>query len=111
MARYTVCEIPVANLTPDQIRVEAQELRHQLACVETDVASKHAWVDADGKLDSGEHKTWKAKARFFWGKLSKRYSEVRAAEKALNRKSMTSSRHVRREEFDALKKLVTETPK
>lgn len=110
MSRYTVNEAPVESLTPDQLSKEASELRHQLACVNADMSSKRAWLDADGKLDSAEYKTWKAKARFFWGKLTKRYSLVRDAERKLNRQTKASNRHVRRAEFDALAKAVQPNP-
>jgi hypothetical protein len=108
MARYTVSELPVESLTPEQVRGEAEDLRHQMTCVSCDIASKRAWTDADGKLESPDHKIWTAKARFFWGKLCKRYSEIRRVERKLNRKELTSSRHVRRDEFDKLIKHVTE---
>lgn len=111
MARYLVNETPAANLSPEALRAEAAELRHQLVCVTTDIAMKRAWTEADGKVDSTDHKIWTAKARSFWGKLVKRYSEIRCAERKLNRAEFTSKRHVRRDEFDALKKNITENPK
>lgn len=111
MARYLVNETPAASLSPDVLRAEAAELRHQIVCVTTDIAMKRAWTDADGKVDSTDHKIWTAKARSFWGKLVKRYSEVRRVERKLNRAEFTSKRHVRRDEFETLKKTITETAK
>jgi hypothetical protein len=107
MAKYQVDESPVENLSPDQIRKEASELRHQLTCVSTDIASKRAWAEADGKTEDNANKIWMARARAFWGKLQKRYSLVREAERKLNRKDMSSKRHVRRDEFEALKNTIT----
>ncbi|MFA6132569.1 MAG: hypothetical protein WC869_00980 [Phycisphaerae bacterium] len=111
MAKYQVNEVPVATLTSDQIRSEAADLRHQITCVSTDIASKRAWADADGKIEGNEYKVWMAKARSFWGKLQKRYSEIRRAERKLNRAEYTSKRHVSRGEFETLKNNITEKSK
>ena len=100
MAQYRVSETPVEQLTSDQIREEAGDLRHQLTCVTADLASKSAWVDADGKPNDQEYKIWKAKARAFSSKLQKRFSLVRRREASLNRAEYTSKRHVTRDEFN-----------
>lgn len=109
MAKYQVSEAPIENLSPDQIRAEAAEIRHQLSCVDSDIAAKRAWYEADAvdqtkKVNELEYRTWMAKAKFFRGKLAKRYSLVRGRERKLNRAEYTSNRHVTRAEFVQLKK-------
>lgn len=99
MAQYRVSETPVEDLSAEQVREEAGDLRHQLTCVTSDLASKVAWVEADGTSGGQEYKIWKAKARAFWSKLQKRYSLVRRREAKLNRAELTSKRHVTRDEF------------
>lgn len=109
MLKYQVSEIPTVNLTPDQVRGEAADLRYQLTCVCADIAAKRAWADADEKMTLTEYKIWMARARDFWKKLSRRYAAIRPLERKLNKVTLTSTRHVSRAEFD--KHLSDTTPK
>ena len=94
MSKFQVNETSVELLTSDQIRKEADELRYQLACVDSDLASNEAWANADGKTDTHEHLTWKARAQDFLKKLRKRYALIRAAEKRINRAEFTPIKKV-----------------
>jgi hypothetical protein len=85
MTKYRVCQTPVAELTPDDIRTEANALRAHMARARGDISSRKSWADAEDRKDAKDHKKWLANARTFLAKLETRYAEVRAAERELNR--------------------------
>lgn len=86
---FVIPDTDVADLSPEEIRQEAQELRTVLAVTEADLAARKAWAFANDSEDSDEYSRWYAGCLSFRARLVRRYSLIRPLEKELNRNERT----------------------
>jgi hypothetical protein len=83
MAFYTVSDIPINTLSIPEIRTEIDDLKREIVAIESSLAVKKAWANAEGPKE--DYKVWVAKSRNYRRLLLNRYMLLRAVLKEYNR--------------------------
>lgn len=101
-ARYVVSSVPVSDMSEEEILKEATELRYHLKVTEGDISTRKTWAQANQSQEDEDHLLWLARVRGFHSHLQKRYLEVRAVERDINRNRRGSTRGATQEQVQRL---------
>ncbi len=96
MGDYNVSKIPIDTMTECDILSEADELRTQLAVIESELSKRQAWDRAEQK--GNLH--WLANTRTLRALLVSRYMRIKPVEKRINRKIHSKRRGTTAEELN-----------
>jgi hypothetical protein len=83
MAFYTVSNTDPRMLSHSELQQEVDDVKRELASIESRIAEKRAWADVDGAV-APDYNAWRAKSLNFRSRLISRYMELKPVLKALN---------------------------
>ncbi len=93
MGEYNVNLKPLIQMSDNEIRDEARELRTHITVIECELSKRRAWGQAEEKDTGKNHLIWLANTRSLRSKLVSRYAALRPREKDINRKMHRGTKH------------------